>query len=341
MTRESKKLIYKHVAGLNGKDTFQDTIAQAIAKYKRPKSRVEPLGTDRSEIRFINMAQSNRKMLVGSFHKLTQGAGQYIIQMADNTVDAWDVTLVKAKQMGELAEFVAGTLFYGIWRNHLIMHQTAACRADQFQDYSRWLIAKLLQADDVGAQVPLIDLVDPVPPDLRRKSAQPVRSVKLGASLETGVAGGGKKGDGKSKTTSTRVHFTPTGAVWDGLMKILHQFNARIPEELLVDNPLGEQDIRVSLELTCSKRKAESTAGEVLGFVGRALSHSDLVEYSVHLADGTKITREEMKVEKTIRVDCAERQPIPQPLFAAMQEWMAELIESKRIIDEDEFGNIR
>lgn len=336
MENESKKLIYKLVEGVNGQ-TLQTLLKNALQHFPLPANRIETLGTDGSHIRFVNVHREHHKITIGIFHRVTKGAGQYVIEMADSRKD-WPVELVTAKSDEKKnREFVEGTLFFAVWKNHIVLHQSVACRFEQFEGYCSWLLSLPVpgSADDTESNVCLIGFADPLPPDLRKKAKQPVKSVKFGGSITTGVA------KTPSSTKKAQVYFTPTGGMWEGIMAILDELNADVPKEMLLDNALGERDIRVALELSCTKKKSETTAGEVLSVLGRSLSHSDADAVEVSLADGTKIRSKDMKVETTIRVECVQKQPVPEPLFKRMVEWMQELIENKTIIDDEPFGNTK
>jgi len=338
MAAESKKVIYKLAEGVPNGETLQAALAKSLAHYKSPAKRVNDIGNDGSHVRFINMHRGHQKLIVGIFHRVSPGAGQYIIEMA-GTDGEWSVQLITAKADGKVhREFVEGTLFFAIWKNNVIMLQSNACRADQFQEYCSWLLSRPLPNSPAGSanQAVLVALSDPLPPDLRKKSNQMVKSIKFGGSIETGVAG--KTG---SKTQRTAVHFTPKGRIWEGVKSILRELKADVPDDLLLDTALGERDIRVSLELSCTKKKAQSTAGEVLGVIGRTLSHSDADAFTIELADGSKIRPKEMKVEKNVRVECVQKQPVPEAIFKAMVDWMQELVNSKVVIEQEPLGNAK
>jgi hypothetical protein len=342
-TRESKKIIYKLASGTTDDQTLQEALTRALWKYKKPSSRVEPIrGDTGSEVRFVNVRRQHQGMLIGLFHKLTKGSSQLIIKMAESGQDdAWEVVPIKARGNPEDAsEFIQGTLFFGVWKNHVILHQTSGCRADQFQDHATWLLAKLLEAEEEGpVTAPLICLADPIPPDLRRKSSTQARKIKFGSSIDSGLVPAAKSKGASDTVSKTKAIFTPTGAVWAALKLIFKSHNIPLPEEVLLDESITE-DIRVYLELTTPKRKAEGSAGTVLGTLGRALSHSD-IDYEVELVDGSKYGPKEMKVEKTIRVECVDRQPVVERMFASMVEWMTELVESKRVVEQEPFGNLK
>jgi len=123
--------------------------------------------------------------------------------------------------------------------------------------------------------------------------------------------------------------------------EILAELNADVPDELLLNEGLGEGDLKASLELSCTKKKSESTAGEVLSALGRSLSHSDATNYSLELADGSKISGDTMKVGQHFGVECSERHPVHENIFKRMIEYMAMLVQNETIVEDEPFGNVK
>lgn len=274
------------------------------------------------------MYRHHQGLILGIFHRLTKGAGQYVIAMPDSDKE-WPVELIKAGADPKLnREFVEGTLFFAVWKNHLVMHQSNACRADQLEGYCTWLLSLNKQ------KVPLLNFSDPIPPDIRKRSRQPVTSIKFGSSFTTKATP--IRGDKKQ----ARVLFSPVGGVWEGIKSILKEINADVPDEWYLDDALGDRDIKVALELSCTKKKAASSAGTVLGTLGQSLRHSDADVFEVTLADGTKIRSEQMKVETGVRVECVQRQPIPESIFKSMVDWMKQLVDNGTIIERETFANV-
>jgi hypothetical protein len=254
--------------------------------------------------------------------------------------DEWPVHLVTAKGAGtEASEFVEGTLFFLVWKNHLILHQTNACRADSFQEHISWLLSRGGKDNDDGGSpsVTLIELIDPVPVSIRRRSHVPVKRVIFGGAVGTKPINPNR---GKSEGIGDQKFlFKPTGNMWTGLMQILGELKADLPP-LLLRESLGENDLRVALELYCTKKKSESTAGEILGAFGQALSHSD-AEYTVVLADNTTISGKTMKVASMMSVDCVDRHPVHQSIFRCMVRYMAKLVDDSTIVEEEPFGSLK
>lgn len=338
MPKEQRKLIYK-AANRNGDKTLQAVLHAALRKYTKPERRLETLGADGSEVRFIAYGRQHQQALMGVFHKLTRGRAQEVIDMAKGR-DEWPVHLVTAKGPGqETSEFVEGTLFFLVWKNHLILHQTNACRADSFQEHISWLLNRGDEDDSPGGvpQVTLIDLVDPIPPDVRRRSNVPVKRLIFGGAVGTKPV---TPSNNKAvRRGDQKYFFKPTGGMWKALMEILHELRADIPD-LFLNESLGENDLRVALELSCTKKNSESTAGTVLGALGQALSHSD-AEYTVVLADDTTITGQSMKVTSMASVECIDRHPVHQSIFKCMLEYLAKLVNDTTIVEDEPFGSAK
>ena len=110
MQKEQKRLIYKLAHGA-GDRTLQGRLSKALKRYAKPEKRLESLGAEGSEVRFIAYVRTSQQVLIGVFHKLTRGRAQEVIEMIKDG-DEWPVELLTAKTNGkEAREFVEGTLF--------------------------------------------------------------------------------------------------------------------------------------------------------------------------------------------------------------------------------------
>lgn len=340
MKSEPKKLTYKLATGCNG-ETLQKLIASALRRYQKPKMRLQPLGADGAEVRFIAYSRTNQGMLIGVFHKLTKGKAAQVIEMEDER-DEWPVKMISAKASPkDVSEFVEGTLFFGVWKNHVVLHQTNSCRAEGFEEHLSWLLSRKAEEETNGDGSPpalLIALTDPLPPEVRKKSKVPVRKITLGGNVEAKLTGQPKAG---ANVTRTRAVFRPAGKIWEAIISIMNEVNAEIPDDIRLADALGKDDLRVSLELSCTKKNAESSAGEVLTVLGRALRNSDSVEYKVQLADNSEITPEKMKVQDTFGVECVNKLPVHESMFKRMLEYMTQLVERQTIIEDEPFGNLK
>ncbi len=328
-SKEKKKLIYKQAKGI-GEATLQDALVAALQRLKTPKKRLQRLGTDGSVHRFINLSRTSGKILIGTFHKLTPGAAQLIIDTGTDS-DDWPVTPVTAKsKSSQHSEFVQGTLFYGIWRNHVVMHQSSGCRSAQFEDYLSWLLTEFegsRRVDPIPKAV-LLTLSDPVPPALLNRSRMPVKKVRVGTSVgevETGAS------------TSAKTSFQMSQKLWEHIAGIWSELHAPVPN-FKIKPGSGLEDIRAYVELTCAKSKSEAAAGDVLAAFGDALRHSDTADYKLELADGTEITGDSLKKKKDVWFECHDRCPVAQQVFREIVVYFQDLVDSHTIVENEPFS---
>lgn len=324
VSRENKKLVYKQVGGFSNGETLQLELHEALARHAVPSKRIESLGASGRQVRFINVYREYRGLLLGVFHRLRRGVGEQVVAMPDAGKEWPVITTSKNKKLQ--SEMVEGTLFFGVWNNHLVMHQSNACRADQFEDYCSWLLS-------TGHSNLRLDFSDPIPPDIRKKSRQPVTSIKFGSSLAAKAIPNGAQAE------QARVHFSPAGGVWDGVKSILRAVEAPVSNEWLLVEALNKGDIRVALKLSCTRKKAGSAAGVVLRSLGESLRCSEADTFEVRLKDGTKIRSEQMKVETNVQVECARGLPVPESIFKSMVEWMGQLADDGIFLERESFAN--
>jgi hypothetical protein len=332
-TTEVKKLVYKVAKGLPNSRTLQDEVSEAIQRYRGPKKRVQAQGLDNSHHRFINACRRNNKVTLGTFHKLTRGAAQLIIETSKDGED-WPVRPVTAKtEDSPDREYVEGTLFFALWRNHVILHQSLACRSNQFEDYLTWLLSRLAADNHIGDSQPpvvLVSLDDPIPPQVRSRAKQPVKKIGIGTPL----------GTAKVRTKTAGVGFKLSGALWESVQAIWAEVKAPLPE-IPLDSELRPYDVRAYLELTCSKKDLDTPAGDVMATLGHSLRHSESDDFRLTLADGSELRGQELKAQKEVRVDCVDKLPVAQPLFREMITYFQELVDNHTIVEDEPFGGSR
>ena len=192
-------------------------------------------------------------------------------------------------------------------------------------------------ADAGGDSIPkatLIRLDDPIPPSLRKKSKTPVKKITFGGSVETKVV------NPRQTTSHANISFEPTGRIWKALKEILTELKANVPPDLLLKESLAEDDLRVSMSLSCNKKKSETSAGELLAALGQSLSHAD-ADFSLTLADNTVIKGDKMKVGELFGIECVDHHPVHESLFKRMIEYMTKLVENETIAESEAFGNTK
>ena len=70
-------------------------------------------------------------------------------------------------------------------------------------------------------------------------------------------------------------------------------------------------------------------------------SHIEDDFYEIKLANDTRITAKEMKIEKVARVECVNRIPTPDAIYRAMLEWYEKLVREEVFVETEMLGNVR
>jgi len=135
----TKTLIYK-VARFNkevyGKN-LQDLLTTALNQRKNATSRKQEIGSSTNHFRLINGHTLNGEIRCGEFFDYTQGNGQPYAKI-DNTASKLDVLTLPPPDSN--SEFLHSILYFGVWKNSVILSQSLSLRVPQFEAYLNWLI---------------------------------------------------------------------------------------------------------------------------------------------------------------------------------------------------------
>ncbi|WP_211471679.1 hypothetical protein [Collimonas humicola] len=146
MARETKRkqLHYRKATFLNphGK-SLQDLIEEALAKVTPVSQRFQGLddGTDDGWRRFINTHRAFYGLQFGNMVLYAPDQSRHIIAI-DDTADELDIEQI-APPMGndgKKRQFLESLLYYGIQGNHVILLQSMAMKARDFEHYLNWLL---------------------------------------------------------------------------------------------------------------------------------------------------------------------------------------------------------
>lgn len=339
MKKEQKRISYKLAEGCPGSTHLQGMLGAALKKFKKTGDRRQPIGAAGEHLRFINVYRTHEGVLYGVFHSLSPGSAQLIIEMEGETYTVESVLPTDAGSKN--AEFVEGTLFFGVWMNHVLVIQSMACRSEQLENYLTWLIEREMKSDGDGTKsVPLIQLVDPIDPDLKKKDLLGVTGIKLGTSLESqSVVNSSSAASPAAPAKAAR--FALSSKMLEALATIMGMDSRALHSGARFSDALSSGEVRAVLELTCSKKKADTTAGEVMTALARTFRNLDEPEVEFTLTDGTRIKGSEVKIGKIASVECVDRLPVYESVFAEMSKYFRELIENGRIQETKAFGNVK
>ncbi len=331
MPKEQKKLSYKIAGGFGETETLQSALMAALEKCTKIQDRIEEYDEAAKQVRFINLTLPYNGMIFGNFHKVTKDLALMIIDMVEENPN-FSVTAYKAKTDNRPnGEFIESTLQFGVYKNHVFLLQSSGLRSDQFEKYLNWILNEL-RPD--GAEVKVIHLNDPVLPADRLAGKSPVKSIKLGSNL------GAVPPKGTVEEVNN-VKMSLTGRLLEGIRAIFSSHGAEFTEDELVKSVLDEPDVTATLELHCSRKAMQSSAGQFMAQLGHSLRHSTGDGITLELEDGSKIRGNDLKIGTHVSVECQNRHPLLLSVAVSMYEYLLQLIRSGRLIETDPIGSAR
>jgi hypothetical protein len=339
MDRRSKKLVYKIATGAKAGSTLQNDLIAALALRPKAKSRLEKLGPNGDEARLINETRTHSSVLCGSLHRFTSGAAQVIISIDDDAKEwAVEQMVPPPTETAKHREFIEGLLFFGIWKNHVILLQSMACRANQLEDYLNWLLNPPTEGVPTSPAPEPIMLNDLVPQKIRKEPFTNVEKITLFTGLESEIV---EEPTTVKKTTEVKgLKFKPTREMWTALKAIFKGLGSDLTDEIPLESALEKDDLRVRLELYCSK-KSVVTAGPVMNMLATSLRHVEENLYKVRFADGRELDGKELKVSKQWQMDCVNNIPVMTQLHGCMFEYLKELIDTGVVVEQESLGNVK
>jgi hypothetical protein len=318
---------------------LQKDLLKALALRPKAKSRLERLGAGGEEARLINETRHHSSMLCGSLHRFTAGAAQVIISIDDDATEwAIEQMVPPPTETAKHREFVEGLLFFGIWKNHVILLQSMACRANQFEDYVNWLFNPATEGAPPSEPREPIMLNDLMPQRIRREPFTHVEKITLFTGLESKVVE--EPATVKTSTEVKSIKFKPTNDMWKGLKAIFRDLGSDLIDDIPLENALEKDDVHVRLELYCSK-KSIVTAGSVLNHLASSLRNVEEQAYKIRFTDGRELKGEELKVSKYWPMDCVNNIPVMTQLHKSMFEYLKELVDTGIVVEQEALGNVK
>ncbi|MEE9491984.1 MAG: hypothetical protein V3W04_01210, partial [Gammaproteobacteria bacterium] len=211
---------------------------------------------------------------------------------------------------GKKREVVESVLYFGILENHVILVQSQALKARDYERHIEWLVK---QRTSVFPKDNALYLSDKPSDEARKKIEKlPVKKVTIGAELDATPV------DSKEIQSSKSVKFRPYGKGFDILQAVLGE-NWR--NSLRLEDSLDEANLKVSLEVTYFRKTTEK-AHEVLDNIATAMRHAEPDDVKIELQGGTVLKGNELKMTGHINVDTYNGVADSNDLYAEMNEWL-------------------
>lgn len=319
----SKALVYK-VARFNteryGK-TLQQMLEASLKKKKTALSRGIP-GDEVGQIRLINYHGPHKGMRVGEFLDFTKGTQQPLAQI-DTQAESLEISALAPPDKNE---FLHSILYFGISGNCVILSQSTSLRSLHFEVYLNAFLteAGLLKDSDFVA------LNDQISEEDEDRITQ---TKKIEFKAPVSITPQTVKALSADKKKTKSISYNLGGVAWEVLQHLLPK-EIKLPKELRVEESLPKAALEVTVKLGWS-RVTNDDSTSFLDQISTQLRHVDTeLDYVIHTKSG-KITRDEMKLRKTITVNTNSQGMIyKSEMWEAMHSWLYELVDNKTIIVE-------
>ncbi len=309
--RRRKSIQYKNAQFSATGTHLQAYLEAALSTVKKPGERVEFLDDKGTVRRVVNSSKSQNGMLFGQMIRYEPGKDQTVVVMDDesNEYPVEQIPLGESDD-GKKREVVESVLYFGILENHVILVQSQALKARDYERHIEWLVK---QRTSVFPKDNALYLSDKPSDEARKKIEKlPVKKVTIGAELDATPV------DSKEIQSSKSVKFRPYGKGFDILQAVLGE-NWR--NSLRLEDSLDEANLKVSLEVTYFRKTTEK-AHEVLDNIATAMRHAEPDDVKIELQGGTVLKGNELKMTGHINVDTYNGVADSNDLYAEMNEWL-------------------
>lgn len=325
MARETivKRVYCKRAAFMqNDKATLQAKMTAALLKLKTVGKRKQISGDDDRYVRMIIYHRAYGDMLFCILASYERGTHQLTVSDDD---DAEMLTVAQvAPPKGadnKRQEFLEGTCYLGISKNHVLLVGSRALGARPAEHYLNWLLE---QAEVLG-QNNRLGLSDQISQATRERiQASHVREVVIGTPfIEAPSTGDGAAPGGVGSALKA---FEYGGLGLDILRQVLGA--EKIDRMKLADAIDG--NIEVTLKVRY-KRSTTEKAHKVLDNIALAARNLDAEDVKLTLAGGGTVTGNELKLSAPLSVEARDGIPNPDALFEKMRDWLLAQIENQII----------
>lgn len=212
-------------------------------------------------------------------------------------------------------EFLEGCHYLLVSGNHVILSQSLAVRTSEAEGYLNWFVrecAGVIQPPDA------IYLQDQLAPAKEAKIVH-ARSIEIGSPIRLLPQVASMPGSDES------FRVTPEGPLWSALKAIV----GTLPEHMSLSKALnrGALDARLVLKLA----KGGRLASDVIDNIATATRNCEELDYTIDMGQYGKIKGNEFRLGASITLSSSEGKINQQELFRKMREWLAMLIETKRV----------
>lgn len=349
---KSKRFLYKRVKFLQAlgdpKTTFESVLRAALKKLPSVNGRMEKPTGSGVEKRLINysLLQTNRGgegTIYGcEFIAFQEGEEQGTINVKDTGITELPVSAIKA---GKDHEFLAGTVYFGVCDNHVVLCQSRGLKTKDLEDYLNWLIAQSKVLPE-GNRISLNDHI----PEKGKETFKGVKGIEITAPVQmeptspeaqkppSNVMAVRQDGEwipqeGDWNTPDTKKAFFPikmVGKAWDALQVLLGE-NVQLPTEITVDNLTNTPEIELKIFLKWKGKHHEDDSDFLDGVASNLRHIDDEMDYTVTGKSGS-MSKNDIKIFYNTTVHWTKSgRPDFSHLFPKMIDWLSILLRDSKV----------
>ncbi|WP_370421940.1 hypothetical protein AB9Q29_016570 [Pantoea vagans] len=326
---------YKRAVIGGSKETLQQILENALGaggEFELAANRKEQVDPKDPTAGFhlINKSQHYESIFFGQFLLFEPGKTQALLTMNENAhsyqIDPITTASIK-KRKGDKSgdkEFVESILYFGVYKNHVLIVQSAALRSKEFEQHLNNLLAN--NVDSTTGVKSIIFQEKPANSVVKKIESSPVKNVVLGKSpIESEEI---QLNPVKDKTSlkseqkrleSKTVQFKPSGIGSKILNSVLGDGWA---SKLDLEDSLDEANLQVKLEISYN-RTTTGSGQFVLDSIATSLRDLDSDNVRVELKNGGVITGKELKLSESLNVQVYEGMISEDDLYLKMYKWLS------------------
>lgn len=297
--------------------SLQDCLEHALAKRTPVKLRFKDLSGDPKDEdgwqQFINTHRSALGMEFGNLVLYAHDQNKQVLAL-DEDADELDIRQISPppSRDGLKNQFLESILYYGARDNHLILLQSVAMRARDFESYLNWLFRAAGIFDESNA----VFLNNHAPQVTRETLDQSeVKSVRIGTSLTDATLY-------ESPAASVRTKFRAFG---EGI-EVLRAIMPERMKDLTWADLTASNNLEVFVEVTY-KRQTDDASQTALNKIASALRHVSDDDIRIELKGGTTMVGSQLQVKSYINVDTYGGVVDPTDLFSKMSDFLVQLLD--------------
>lgn len=332
---------YAEVKNYEGDFTLADLVNKALASLSLVKNRYQIINEDTHDPEegdykksrlFINNKATNWNIVFGDLMRYSDGTNKSIVTIDDNAEHLEVESIAPPEsEKGQRREFLDSILYFGIFKNHLAIIQSAVLRTSELERHINWL----LHEAEVIDKESYVLLTTKIPEKAQKKlEASDTKVLKIGAPLIDSVNNRPisdlqETYSDNHKFDAKKISLQPKGL---GLNWLLNAFGDMdklrsygITDEILAEDAVNGSSINVSLEISY-KRKASKQSQSIINSVSTAMRHAHPDDISIDYGKVGRLVGRDLVLHKRLNIRYIDGVMDAQDLYPKVREWLIEQI---------------